>query len=184
MLIPNCLTQEECSILEKSFFNYIKQTNCNEEKDGVLNNTEGFVAPFKTLNISGNVIFNRLSVIVNEQYNNYVYSHSYIRIYKNSSYLKAHTDGPGRDLTLTVNVGGVEDWPIFFSNITLNHHLIPREENYEETLKSLKKDCYSIVTPRGYGYLADGLHHPHWRDPLQCKDEEYVLQLFFHWRKV
>jgi hypothetical protein len=199
MLIPNCLTIEECKTIENRFLQFIAQnpdSNDDENDRKETNfkyheNSFGLFLPLVNLSIDSSKIISRLNRIINQKYSNFVYSHAYLRNYYNGSYLRTHIDREGLDLTLTVNVAGIDTWPIHVSKssleeLSLKHGdtLNPLDSNFKEICKKISKNIDTITTPRGCGLLIDGRNYPHWRETLHCEEHEYFMQIFFHWKQV
>lgn len=123
----------------------------------------------------------RLTKIICDDYGgNYTFNNSYTRMYFNDSYLKFHTDRKDLDITLSVNIFSNldNDWPIHISN-TLYFG--------GEWDRTLPKDVYEknskeYITKPGQGIACYGRKHVHWRDTLICKEDQYVLQAFYHWK--
>lgn len=86
----------------------------------------------------------------------------YCRIYNNESTLHPHTDREGLDWTISVCLftNLKHDWPL----------IVKTEEGNIE-----------FRTTTGEGNLVAGRTLEHWREPLQCDDGEYVVQMFLHW---
>jgi hypothetical protein len=87
----------------------------------------------------------------------------YIRIYRNGSTLNPHKDRDGLDWTISV---------CLFSNINYEWPLIIKDVNGILT---------NYATKLGYASLVSGGILEHWREPLQCNDGEYVIQMFLHY---
>lgn len=113
--------------------------------------------------------FNRLipdlTTIVRENsgINNIKPLHSFSRIYLNNSIMKKHVDRETLDLTLSVciyNDTGIA-WPLYVEN--LDGNIVP------------------VVTDVGDGGLILGTKMNHWRETLECGDDQMVIQTFFHW---
>lgn len=90
----------------------------------------------------------------------------YIRIYQNGSTLNPHKDRDELDWTVSV---------CLFSNINSDWPLIIKDENSEST---------HYPTKLGYASLVSGNILEHWREPLKCNDEEYVIQMFLHYTQI
>jgi len=90
----------------------------------------------------------------------------YIRIYRNGSTLNPHKDRVGLDWTVSV---------CLFSNIKSKWPLIVKDKTGK-----LKK----YPTKLGYASLVSGHILEHWREPLQCNDGEYVIQMFLHYTQI
>ena len=96
--------------------------------------------------------------------NNITEENSYTRIYYNGATLNKHLDREGLDLTLSVCT---------FSNLKTPWLLHVEVE---------KGRVLSFETKPGQGALILGTKMLHWRDPLVCADNEYVIQSFYHWK--
>lgn len=90
----------------------------------------------------------------------------YIRVYRNGSTLNPHRDRDGLDWTVSV---------CLFSNINSNWPLIVKNNNGKLT---------EYPTELGYASLVSGNILEHWREPLQCNDGEYVIQMFLHYTQI
>lgn len=86
----------------------------------------------------------------------------YCRIYNNTSTLNSHVDRPGLDWTLSIclftNID--HDWPLF---------------------AKIEEETIGFSTRLGEGALMAGGVLEHWREPLVCSDDQYVIQMFLHW---
>jgi len=85
-------------------------------------------------------------------------SYSYLRIYKNGSELKRHTDRPSCEITVSLCLGndGI-DWPLSFAT---------------------EKGVEHFVLYPGDAIFYDGRKIEHWRDPLEGKLQ---AQVFLHY---
>lgn len=88
----------------------------------------------------------------------------YTRAYFNGAILKKHTDRKYLDLSLSVcTYKSIEhDWPLF----------IEKAEGVVE----------KFSTKPGDAILFQGRRYAHWRESLICKNDQIMLQTFFHWR--
>jgi hypothetical protein len=88
---------------------------------------------------------------------------SYARIYYDGGELNKHVDRSGLDYTLSIclfnNLNN--DWPLWC--IDAKNNEIP------------------INIGLGDGVLMLGTKLLHWREPLICKKNQFVIQLFMHW---
>jgi len=86
----------------------------------------------------------------------------YCRIYNNTSTLNPHIDREGLDWTLSIclftNID--HDWPLF---------------------AKIGEEILGFPTRIGEGALMAGRQLEHWREPLVCSDDQYVVQMFLHW---
>jgi hypothetical protein len=96
--------------------------------------------------------------------NNLVEENSYTRIYYNGATLKRHIDRKGLDLTLSVCT---------FTNL---------DKPWELHVEVEKGKVLSFETKPGQGALILGTKMPHWRNDLVCKEDQYVIQSFYHWK--
>lgn len=101
--------------------------------------------------------------IVNKKIKN---ANPYIRIYQNGSTLNSHTDRDGLDYTISLCI---------FENINKDWPLKVKTEN---------GDVMEYPTKTGYASLVTGNILQHWREPLNCNEDEYVIQLFLHYEDI
>lgn len=88
---------------------------------------------------------------------------SYARIYYNDGVLGKHVDREGLKYTLSITL---------FSNLDNDWPLWCIDKKGTETPISIKP---------GDGALMVGTQLTHWREPLICNDDQFVVQLFMHW---
>lgn len=85
------------------------------------------------------------------------------RIYYNESVLRPHIDREGLDWTISLCLfTNIDDpWP----------------------LKAKHKDGTVVEFPtiKCHGNLVNGRELTHWREPLSCSEDKYVVQVFLHW---
>ncbi len=154
-------------------------------KDDYRTNSISLYDPYIALGIDQNSIIAKIDQRVKEYYkDNIVYSHSFLRMYKNNSQLALHTDRKGLDVTLSVNIGGLESWPICISNVYTESDIDTYSSKKQNDELTFKNDHSVFLTPRGCGVACYGNNFPHWRDIFECRDDEYVLQIFYHWRII
>jgi len=91
---------------------------------------------------------------------------SYTRIYYNGATLKKHVDRKGLDLTLSICT---------FSNL---------DKPWDLHVEVEKGKVLSFETKPGQGALILGTKMLHWRDDLVCRDDQYVIQSFYHWKII
>ena len=175
VFFENLLSVEECDSLNTAFLNHIKSGwNFRDVIGNCMRD------PFKYFRLNEDQIVHRLTEFIQSEYPEKIkYSHSYLRLYPNNSILKPHTDKKGLDITLSVNIGGLESWPIHISNVYAE-----KEVDYftnKEVDPKFKESVSSFLTPKGCGVACYARKYPHWRDQLICDPREYVLQIFYHW---
>lgn len=117
----------------------------------------------------------------------YQFTHSYTRIYFADNFLVPHYDKENMDLTLTVNIHGNRNdiWPIHFSKV--EHTFTEECSNKEIIAKVLNYTNLPFETVRlspGDGACCTR-SIIHWRYPYKpINPEDYIVQTFFHWKKV
>jgi hypothetical protein len=186
ILHKDILSKDECKSIERDFFSYLdREESVNDDLDN-LENVYGINIGNKinAINIDEK-ISDRLSLIMENVYAKKLkYSHCYIRAYYKNSELPIHLDHAGLDITLSINIGGVENWPIYVSTIKNKTHINTGWFEDEVLIEKHKQEFLTFITPIGSGVSCCGKVFPHWRDKLLCGDDEYVLQIFFHWRLI
>ena len=90
-------------------------------------------------------------------------ANSYARIYYNGGTLNRHTDRKGLDYTMSITLFSNldKDWPLW--------------------CKDLEGNEIPLNIPMGWGGMMLGTTMEHWREPLACEENQYVIQLFVHW---
>lgn len=93
-------------------------------------------------------------------------ANSFARIYYNGGTLQPHTDRVGLDYTVSVTLYNnlSTDWPLWVTD-KLNN-TVP------------------LTIGMGDGGMILGTTMQHWREPLVCPPEQYVVQMFLHWSHV
>lgn len=182
IFFENILSKEECQRIESAYFNYLRKNGVSDDTviyhdlDYLKDKLHGICYPFKVFDMM-DIPFKIDEAVKSRYKESLVFNRSFLRIYYKDSYLPIHTDKDDLDLTLTINIGGIEDWPIYISNIETNDWKMasgPGSEVY-------KTDYETIITPKGSGVCCYGKRFPHWRDILVCNENDYVIQLFCHW---
>ncbi len=204
----NILPKDHCDKLEKYFAELLKNKKLEGDEyesiivpspsisgesstfatvETVAPKSRSFFRPYSQTDIFSpkeveKIIFEltqKISSVFNEEI---IYSNALVRMYVNGSHLGIHTDRDALDITLSVNVGGLENWPMHISNISTE---IPISREIPDHIKNEhKKDYDSYITPRNCGIACYGKIYPHWRDKLNCREDEYVLQIFYHWKII
>ena len=163
--IKNLISIEDCNKLVTEFYNK-KKTYPNDDGGGhgVNPNTtygyRGYGEFDKYLNIIKPTII-RLNGGKDVRNVN-----SYIREYKNGSFLKKHVDRENIGITLSI---------CLFSNIKTNWLLCAEYDNVEISHNINIGDGLLIIN-------SDKIVH--WRNELVCNDDESVIQLFLHWKEI
>lgn len=174
---PNIFSHDECQALSNEMFNLLKNDQLSMDVTPYTNGSLGAYNLESTL-----VHLEKIEKFIKKDYGeNIAFENTFSRIYQNGNDLKIHTDRPGLDITLSACVySNLDwDWPIFVSFKEVNG-LWSTVEDPEE----YKQESGVYYTPVGSGVACLGTRSPHWRDPLICRDDQYVIQIFYHWRYV
>lgn len=179
IFFENILTQEECETFTNKYLEYIRNGWNGYPHDSHVGIS--IAEPFKSLEIDDTIVIPRLTSAIENAYGDKIkYSHSYGRLYKNGAELWQHIDRSTLDITLSVNVGGLETWPMHISNVYTDQSISFQSNDHPEGHK-YREDYTTVFTPKGCGVACYAHHFVHWRDKLVCNDDEYVLQIFYHW---
>jgi hypothetical protein len=156
------LEEDECQIFKELVLTSKETGLMNAETDKkYYNNSYGGILPFMW------DLMDRFRPMVESTTNrNVKNANPYIRIYQNDSTLNRHMDRGGLDYTISVCI---------FENINQNWPLLIRNE---------KDEIIENITKIGYASLVTGNILEHWREPLECKEDEYVIQLFLHYEDI
>ena len=156
------LTDEECNVLSGKIIEAYTSNKLMAETD---------IKYYKN-SYGGNIdenweLCNRFLPLVEEKTGlKLKVANPYCRIYNNESTLNTHIDRAGLDWTISIclftNIG--YDWPL---EVKVTHW-----------------DIEKFPTKTGFASLVNGGVLEHWREPLQCDDEHYVIQLFLHYTEI
>lgn len=158
----NLITLERCQILNQLAISMKNANKLNHEADGrhyANSYGNGRIPEYEKL-------LKELTPLIKQKtgLDNIIEENSYTRIYYNGSSLKKHVDRKGLDLTLSVCT---------FNNL---------DKPWELHVEVEKGKVLSFETKPGQGALILGTKMLHWRDDLVCRDDQYVIQSFYHWR--
>jgi hypothetical protein len=180
----NLLTKKECSEIAKEFHTLLstKETDESCSDRSKIHIDHGYTkGSFGYYNLKKSLKFlKKIEKVVLADYNDeVVFKNSYIRKYINGNQLTAHIDKPGLDITLSVTIEGLTNWPLCVSNIVFEdpHILGAVSPKYQNNHKK-------YYTNIGDGVACYGRNTVHWREPLVCGPDEYLIQLFYHWTFV
>ncbi|NDG79808.1 MAG: hypothetical protein EBX47_10325, partial [Synechococcaceae bacterium WB8_1B_057] len=120
--------------------------------------------------------------IKNDYGKNIVFVNNYIRVYLNDSTMGLHVDRDNLQITLSLNIfSNLDfDYPLYISNTELNPAHLHNLYN-TKVAEIYKKDFTSWNTLTGSGVACLAQKYPHWRDDLFCRDDQMMIQAFFHW---
>ena len=125
-----------------------------------INSTYGFL-PSEYFNSYLEKLKTKVELYIENK--NIVNSNTFIREYKNKSFLNKHIDRDNLDVTLSVclyNDTNV-NWPLY---------------------AKIKNDTIGYNTNEGDGILlTNATSTIHWRDELNCNNNSSIIQFFLHW---
>ena len=162
--IPNVLSKVECEFLSKQFdIEKVNRASADELAD--TNVSFGFSPSYNfdkyMETLKPKVLeFNKRGI---EHYDNV---NTYVREYVNHSKLDKHIDRKEISVTMSICLDSTinKEWPLFVE--------IDGKE-------------YSHHTNIGDGILLFGADkNVHWRNPLECNENQRVLQFFLHWMPI
>ena len=161
--IPNILSKKECDFLSKRF-DTEKPFNFSGDNRKDTNVSFGF-RPSKGFDKYMDILTPKVLEFNNEitHLNNV---NTYVREYRNTAFLAKHIDRQEISITMSICLESTinKDWPLF------------AEIDGKE---------YSFHTNVGDGILLfNADKHVHWRNSLDCDDNQRVLQFFLHWMPI
>ena len=164
-VIDNIISEDTRQLLYNSFDLHKKALEYGDRMSGVaVKHTDDLVID-KCFSTYGHVTFEALMqqlapMVADRVGHECVPAHSFARMYYPGAYMRAHTDRPSCEvsMTLTIDVKG-DVWPIWMRDLEGNPH--------------------PVVVPQGSAALYQGCVIEHWRD--EYIQGEQQLQLFMHW---
>lgn len=161
--LKNLISIEDCSKLVTEFHNK-KKTYPNADIGIVVNSNttygyKGYGEFDKYLNII------KPTIVKLNNGKNISNVNSFIREYRNGSFLKKHVDREDIGITLSICLFSnlKNEWPL---RVMIDGEEISHSLNTGDGLLIINSD--KIV---------------HWRDELICDENESIIQLFLHWRE-
>jgi hypothetical protein len=161
-LIPNILSEKECKFLTTQF-DLEKSKTKSFDDIRTTPNTFGFRPSDKF-----NIYLDKLKPKVLETLNtiDLIDTNTYVREYKNKSFLAKHKDRTDINITMSICLESTinKEWPLW---------------------AEIDNKNVNFNTNVGDGIiLMDSDKIIHWRDELICNENERVLQFFLHWKKT
>lgn len=167
--------EKKCKHIKDAMIRKFNENTLNFEKNPISAGAYG------SYNLEESLFFvPYLDKIIKQDYgHNITFENSYIRIYKNNTGLRIHTDRPGLDVTLSICIHSdiSTDWPIYISN-----EIVHGLWSNSLPIESYKNSYQTFNTPPGTGIACWGTKSPHWRDTLVCNDDQIIIQAFYHWK--
>jgi hypothetical protein len=180
-------TEEECLKIKNEFFYAMHNGAPNADSGDKMYNDDVTNGSFGITDFPESLKYvDHLTEMISKDFQienwKIEFENSFIRIYKNGCHLKLHNDRKELDITLSVNIAGIEDWALNISNVMYKTWRADYQwDIYSTDTEIYKTNFTSYKIPNGCGIACYGRSYPHWRDTLVCKDDEYVIQLFYHW---
>ena len=162
--IPNILTKDECRYLTEQFDIERKYQNSADSGYSGTNISYGFEPSF-----AFNTYLDRLKSKVleyNSNFDDLLNVNTFVREYVNTSTLKKHLDRKDISITMSICLESTinKEWPLC--------------AEIDES-----KHCFNTNIGDGI-LLFDADKITHWRDTLECQENERVVQFFLHWSPV
>ena len=161
--VNDFLSQEEVTFLTQVMFKNREEKRLNNETDNrYYYKSEGGSPPeFRK-------VLEEKTPKIKElfKFNNAIPESVYARFYYNESTLNPHFDREALDHTLSVTL---------YSNL---------DEPWPLSCIDKKCNILSFDIKSGDGAMILGNKIVHWRKPLVCRSDQFVIQAFFHWRNI
>lgn len=163
-LIPNILTKHECEYLSNQFDIERKHTPSADIVYTQTNVSYGFQPSFVF-----NTYLDKLKPKIlsyNPEVEDLLNVNTFVREYINTSTLDKHIDRKDISITMSICLESTinKEWPI---------------------CAEIEGKEYCFNTNVGDAVLLfDADKNTHWRNKLECKENERVIQFFLHWKPV
>lgn len=183
----NILEKSECEEISREF-SYLIARNIAKLETNIADytnseNVKGMPLPIGYPNPKKSLKYvKKIEEVIFKDYgSNLKFANSYIRKYYNHNCLAPHIDRKNLDVTISITIDGVEDWPLCVSDIPCDSRYLNEEES---NIEEYKKEFTKYYTKIGDGVACYGRHAVHWRDPLPSDKQVFLVQLFYHWTFV
>lgn len=163
--IPNVLSKEECEFLVKQF-DIEKQSNASFDNKVDTNESFGFRPSYHFDKYMEKLKSKVLPFANVNDITHLDNINTYVRAYYNGAFLTKHVDRKHLSITMSICLESTinKEWPL--------HAEVDGKE-------------YSFNTNVGDGMLLfDADKITHWRNPMECNENERVVQFFLHWSPV
>lgn len=162
--ISNFLTKEELALAQE----YWKLSEINPQNSHMVPSlfSKGSIEVYA--DILSEVFLQTKKHLVEEVFGEELYpTYTYSRMYYKGCALKKHNDRPSCEVSVTLNIFGDKDWPIWFWKLkSLNGKI-------DESVKPS-----SIITNPGDAAVYEGGMYDHWREEYTG---EKCMQIFLHY---
>lgn len=152
IIIPNFISNYRANKLKDEFIEFSQKNNLEGDDQIPTSSSDYNYISFLELLCEKTL---EVSEILEESV---LPTYTYARVYKNGSILKRHSDRDSCEISLTLHLGGDQDWPIF--------------------IKSPEGEDQSVVLAPGDAMMYRGTIAEHWRD--EYVGNEYT-QVFLHY---
>ena len=162
--IPNILTKDECEYLSKQF-DIERKYNASADAGYANTNISYGFSPSHTFNI----YLDKLKSKILEHSSNIddlLNVNTFVREYVNASTLNKHIDRKDISITISICLESTinKEWPLY---------------------AEIEGKEYCFNTNVGDAVLLfDADKNIHWRNELNCKENERVIQFFLHWKPI
>ena len=168
------LTIDQCNSIANAMLKLKDEQSLMTEDGHYYNNSLGFYNLPEAL-----ATLPQVEEVIKKDYPHTRFENAFTRIYQNGSKLTYHTDRIELYLTLSVcvfsDING--EWPLCVSAVPYNGG----HWNTELPFEIFSKEYTSFITPVGSGVSCNGTTYVHWRDVLECNENQKVIQTFYHW---
>lgn len=161
--LPNILSKEECKSL-KDIFEIERTIKRNGDKD-YQKKSFGFESDNFFVNQYMDILKPKVLTYINGN-DSLKNENTYTREYKNGSILHNHIDKEKLNITISICLYKDinKEWPL---------------------CADINGEVKCLNTEIGDGILLfDADKIPHWRERLECNENESILQFFLHWKTI
>jgi hypothetical protein len=162
--IPDILTKDECKYLSEQF-DIERKYNSSVDYEHVGTNISYGFEPSFTFNTYLDKLKSKV-LKCNDNLDDLLNVNAFVREYVNTSTLKKHIDRKDISVTMSICLESTinKDWPLHVKIGSKNFHF---NTNVGDAI-----------------VLFDADKNPHWRNELECNENERVIQFFLHWEPV
>jgi hypothetical protein len=157
--LTNVLTFDECDEIYNAFMKIKKR------QKGVYNFKEALQFTDK--------ILDRI-----KEFGDLKFADTYTTTYLNNDFLFPHIDQERYDVTVSININGLQDCQIHCSNVP--YVKIETDKETRIDWSPYVEDYSSYAIAKGDGLVCLGRQYVHWRNKLVAGKNESVTQTMFH----
>jgi hypothetical protein len=108
--VPGFITDDEAQLLAKEFKEYCKKFNIQGDPQAPNSHAMYNFLPFVKLLVKK---ISHVNELLGEEV---LPTYTYARFYVKDEMLAPHTDRPSCEISVTLNLGGDQEWPIYIKN--------------------------------------------------------------------